>query len=109
MISIPSTQCRKFSREFKLAVINWARDNEASVEETAEKFQLARKRLREWMNEEKRIRSARYGKQSKYSDVERAATRRRRASTRWGTSTACRRRLSGIGFTMRIECVGVGI
>lgn len=69
---IPSAQCRKFSREFKLSVINWARDNNASVEETAEKFQLARKRLREWMNEEKRIRSSRYGKQSKYSDVERA-------------------------------------
>lgn len=47
---------RSFNREFKLAVIEWFYANNKNVLQTASKFQIDRKQVRQWTRNEEKIR-----------------------------------------------------
>ena len=47
---------RTFTREFKLEVISWHFSNGKNINTTANKFEIYRKQIRNWIKDERKIR-----------------------------------------------------
>ena len=70
---------KNYRREFKLKVIKWFYDNERNVARTAFQFEIDRKMVRRWVDNEFKIRGSKEkskkiksGRTAAYPDAERA-------------------------------------
>ena len=52
---------RAYTREFKLSVVNWFRENGSNISQTSREFNIGRQRIREWVKNEERIKKLRNG------------------------------------------------
>ena len=62
------TKRRSFCKEFKLKVTNWYFENKKNINQTANNSQIDRKKLRNWLKDEEKIRSLKSSK--KACDIE---------------------------------------
>ena len=56
---------RSFTVQYKLQVIKWHTENGTSIRKTANHFNVDRKRVREWLNNEDHLRANMFGASAK--------------------------------------------